>query len=490
MPDMADDSLQSLLNHAAELRRAGDSGAVAAYERLLALHPQLPDSWYNLGILQRQARLFDEALESYHQAIRRGLDEPEVAHLNRGVIFSDDLRRPNDAERELRAALKINPRFMPAMLNLGNLLEDRGRREEALQSYLDILAINPNDAEALARAASLRPALGPGDPAVVKLAAGLSRKDLDHAARASLAFALGKVLDDVGSYEEAFAAYRGANRLSQASAPNARYDRAAQETFVDALITAFPTGITPAPVAGDERPPIFICGMFRSGSTLVEQVLASHSQVTSGGELDLLPAIVEESLSPYPAALDRLTDGEAARLAESYLGNVRRLFPDADVVTDKRPENFVHVGLIKRLMPGARIVNTLRNPLDNVISVYFLHLHTKLAYALQLEDIAHYLVQERRLMAHWKSLWPDDILDLDYDAFVQDPRPLTEKLLTFCGLDWEDACLDFHLTDSNVRTASVWQVREPLYKRSSGRWLNYEKPMQPVKAWLEGQGVL
>lgn len=488
---MADDSLESLLKHAADLRRAGDPGAMAAYQRLLGQYPDLPDSWYNLGFLQRQARMPFEALDSYREAIERGMEAPEFGHLNRGVIFSDDLRLPEEAERELMAALSLKTDFTPALLNLGNLFEDRGRRDDAMNVYLRLLEIEPDHPEALARACSLRVPLGPGDPAVHKLAAALGRKDLGPADRASLAFALGKILDQVANYDEAFAAYEGANRLSKASDPNAGYDRQAQEAFVDAMIAAFPLDAPRPPLVVDQAtPPIFICGMFRSGSTLVEQVLASHSRVTSGGELDLLPSIVSQTFIPYPGATVGYGDMAYARLGEVYLANIKRLFPLADVVTDKRPENYAHIGVLKRMMPTARIINTVRDPLDNILSVYFLQLHTKLGYALDLEDIAHYLSQERRLMAHWKALWPDDILDIDYDAFVREPRPLAERLLAFCGLDWEEAVLDFHLTDSNVRTASVWQVREPLYQRSSGRWRHYEKHLQPVKAWLEGKGLV
>ncbi|MCE3289276.1 MAG: hypothetical protein K0R83_1288 [Caulobacter sp.] len=487
---MDDTSLEALLKQAADLRRAGDPGAIAAYERLLTAHPDLPDSWYNLGGLQRQARRYGEALDSYREAILRGMEAPEVGHLNRGVIFSDDLRRPDEAERELFAALSLNPTYTPALLNLGNLFEDRGRREEALNAYLRLLEIDPNHAEGLARACSLRQALGPGDPAVEKLAAALQRKDLGPADRASLAFALGKVLDSVGEYDEAFAAYSGANRLSQASAPTSRYDRKAQEDLVDTLIETYPAGVAEPAPATVQKPPIFICGMFRSGSTLIEQVLASHSRVTSGGELDLLPAYVDDVIKPYPDGLKGFSNRAAATLAQRYLSSLRKLFPTADLITDKRPGNFIHIGLIRQMMPGARIINTVRDPLDNILSVFFLHLHTQVSYALDLEDIAHYLAQERRLMAHWKSLWPDAILDVDYDAFVREPRAQTERLLAFCGLEWEDACLNFHLTDSNVRTASVWQVREPLYQRSSGRWRNYEKHLQPLKARLEEEGLL
>lgn len=488
---MADASLETLLGEAAALRRAGrDREAEAAYERLLARYPDLPDSWYNLALLQRRAGRFEAALASYQQALDRRVSGPEEVHLNRGVIFADDLRRPDAAERELDEALRLNPRYVPALLNLGNLHEDRGRKAAALEAYGRILALDPDHPEALSRTAGLTAAASADDPMIPRLSRRLARPDLSPPDRASLAFALGRLLDAAGAHDQAFDAYRQANGFSRAAAQRqARYDRAAQERLVDSLIAAFPApGEPTARPRADASPPIFICGMFRSGSTLAEQVLASHPRVTSGGELDLLPTMVRR-LSPWPAALSRLQDSDFSRMAEAYRQSLDSLFPGADRITDKRPDNFLHVGLIKRLFPDARIVHTVRAPLDNALSVWFLHLDQSMAYALDLEDIGHYLVQERRLMAHWKSLWPDDILTFDYDGFVRDPRPMTADLLAFCGLDWDEACLAFHRTDSNVKTASVWQVREPLYQRSSGRWRHYERQLEPLRRWFEEQGL-
>ncbi|MBX3480048.1 MAG: sulfotransferase [Caulobacter sp.] len=488
---MADSSLETLLGEAAALRRAGrDREAEAAYERLLARHPDLPDSWYNLALLQRRAGRFDAALASYQQALGRRVSGPEEVHLNRGVIYADDLRRPEDAERELAAALKLNPRYVPALLNLGNLHEDRGRKAAALDAYARILALDPGHPEALARTAGLSAATGADDPMIGRLRQAIVRPGLAAEDRASLAFSLGRLLDGAGAFDPAFEAYRQANDFSRAAAQGrARYDRAAQERLVDSLIAAFPLSDGPSPAAAADRPPpIFICGMFRSGSTLAEQVLASHPDVTSGGELDLLPAMVRR-LSPWPASLPHLGPGDLTGLANGYLDALRALFPEAVRITDKRPDNFLHVGLIKRLFPDARIVHTVRAPLDNALSVWFLHLDQSMAYALDLGDIGHYLAQERRLMAHWKALWPDDILTFEYDAFVRAPRPATEALLAFCGLAWDEACLAFHKTDSNVKTASVWQVREPLYQRASGRWKNYRARLEPLRTWLEGQGL-
>ena len=161
-------------------------------------------------------------------------------------------------------------------------------------------------------------------------------------------------------------------------------------------------------------------------------------------------------------------------LRQTYLNGLGNLAGTGGLVTDKRPDNFLHIGLIKILFPDAKIIHTNRHPLDNILSLYFLHLNPDMAYALDLRDSAHWYRQHQRLMAHWKSLYPADIFELDYDQLVRDPRAVTAALLDFAGLEMEEACLAPHATAGSVRTASVWQVREPLNRRGSGRWRNYQ----------------
>ncbi len=476
--------LESMLKEATRLRGEGDVvAAVRAFEVLLARYPDLPDSWYNLALLQRQLGRYEAALASYQQALDRRIRVPEEVHLNRGVIYADCLLRPDDAERELRHALALNPNYVPALLNFGNLCEDRGDGEAARRLYERALDQDPNCWEALARLGYLVRAPKPGDPLIARLRAALSQRNASAADKASLGFALGRMLDAVGEYDPAFAAYQDANRQSRASAPagTGRYDRSAQEDLVDALIAAFPAR---RPADADARAPIFICGMFRSGSTLAEQALAAHPLVTAGGELPLLPALAGE-LTPFPAAAARASSEQLAALAHRYAASLALLFPGAHLVTDKRPDNFLYVGLIKALFPAAKIVHTKRDPVDNCLSVYFLHLDHSMAYALDLMDIAHFYRQHRRLMAHWKSIYGAEIFEFDYDAFVAAPRPALERLLDFCGLDWDDACLSFHRQQNVVKTASVWQVREPLYKTSSGRWRRYERHISALRAYLD-----
>jgi tetratricopeptide (TPR) repeat protein len=482
---------QALLRSAALLENAGRlAEAEAVYQRVLASWPDLPNTWYNLALLQRRAGRYDAALASYQQALDRGVSEPEEVHLNRGVIYSDFLRQDDAAERELQAALALNPSYVPALLNLANLREDFGRQAEAAALYEKILALDPRCYVALARYAGLQKPATEADPVIATVRASIADPQTTPFDKAELGFALGRALDSCGAFAAAFDAYSAANGDSRRSAkPAVAYDRRAHEQYIDGLIGAFKPEQPVATRLPQSTRPLFICGMFRSGSTLAEQILAAHSQVATGGELAFLPSLARNELAPFPATMATVTQPQLDRLASRYLEMLARVFPRGERVTDKRPDNFLYIGLIKRLFPDARIVHTARNPLDNCLSIYFLHLDHSMSYALDLADIGHYYVQYRRLMAHWRQLYGADILDLDYDALVREPRPTIERLMAFCGLEWEEACLSFEQANRAVKTASVWQVRERLYQRSSGRWRNYAAQLAQLQAYLREAGI-
>jgi tetratricopeptide (TPR) repeat protein len=469
-----------MLRRASQLRRDGRVGeAIAAYQHLLAIKPDLPDSWYNLAWLQRQARAFEDALASYQRALDLDVGEPEEVHLNRAVIYADHLHDPQEAEREIHAALAKNAAYAPALLNLGNVREDLGDRSGARAAYQRALEAEPDNMLALARLAGLShaPKL---DPALAgRLRSALGQRGTTAAERADVGFAFANLLDASGHYDEAFDVARAANEASR-EASRATYDRKAQERLVDALIATFDA---PCQEAGPPGP-VFICGMFRSGSTLVEQMLGAHSSVVAAGELDLVPALVSR-IGGYPGTVKQADPVTIAQWRSFYLDGLRTRPEAGQIVTDKRPDNFLHIGLIKTLFPGAKIIHTHRDPLDNLLSLYFLHLDPGMAYALELEDAAHWYRQYRRLMAHWKTLYPNDIFDLNYDVLVREPKPVIERLLVFLGLAWEDGMLEFHRRRAAVKTASVWQVRQPLHGRSSGRWRNYERELAAIKDLLD-----
>ena len=230
--------------------------------------------------------------------------------------------------------------------------------------------------------------------------------------------------------------------------------------------------------------PIFICGMFRSGSTLTEQLLAGLPDVAAGGEIDFLPRLADSELVPFPESLAALSAERLQDIAERYRAELKRVSETAEFVIDKRPDNFLYIGLIKSLFPEARIVHTTRNPLDNCLSIYFLHLDQQMSYALDLMDIGHYFREYRRLMAHWKSKYAPDIFDFDYDALVSDPRPTLERLCTFLGLEPLSGVAQVAPAGLAIKTASHWQVRQPLYRSSSGRSLHYADELKELHDYL------
>lgn len=496
------ESANALMQQAAALHSQGRHlEAIEIFRQVLATRPESSEGWYELGYLLKAESQYEEALDAYGQALARGVRRPEEVHLNRAVIYSDHLRRDEDAERELRSALTLAPDYVPALLNLGNLHEERGERQEALACYDRVMANagkqdHPHQdlcLEALARSAKLRPPTDVDDPLLPRLreaAAAPSSKMV----RANLLFALGQAYDRLGEFDLAFDAYAKGNRwlLRQSGRT---YDRAHSSQLTDALIETFKSASVSEPgtpvEAGAE--PLFICGMFRSGSTLVEQVLAAHPQVTAGGELDWLRRLATGPLAPFPASMATLDPARDAALAAEYRAHLARLFPDgraSTYITDKRPDNFVLIGLIKRLFPSAKIIHTTRNPLDNGLSVFMQHLHLQVAgYSADLGDIGHYYGQYRRLMAHWKAIYGDSIFEFDYDAFVLEPKATLAGLFDFLDLPWDDRCLEFHRLGNTVKTASYWQVRQPLHANASGRWRNYDAHLAPLQRALREAGI-
>jgi tetratricopeptide (TPR) repeat protein len=492
------ESVDSLRRQAMLSQARGDfERAARGFRRLLDQHPHEPDDWYNLAWVLRRLGEFEEALAACDEALKREVVKPEEVHLNRAAILSTELNRDEDARSALQSALDCNPDYSPALLNLGNLLEEGGQRDEALACYRRLHEAlpeaDPIRLEALARMAHLDPPDSPDDPRLQSLEDAVEHADSDPVAGANLWLALARSYDRLGLHDQAFSAMRSGKRAAARQAP-AGYRPPRQERLVDALIEAFPSSTGPAVAAvADEARPVFVCGMYRSGSTLVERVLGAHSGVVSGGELDLLPRLVMQQLQPFPQAVGNLTSEAAARLADAYRKGLRRQLPDAGsgrVVTDKRPPNFLFIGLIRRLFPDARVIHTVRNPLDTALSIYMHHLDPRLApYACDLGSIGHYYLQYRRLMSHWQAAFPGLIHEVDYDELVADPEPVIRSMLEFLELDWEQACLDFHRSRAKIRTASYWQVRQPLYKSASGRWRHYENHLRALRQQLIDGGV-
>jgi tetratricopeptide (TPR) repeat protein len=479
-----------LLADAADIYSRAEAFDKAA-QAFAALHVAMPGyatGYFNHAYMLRSAHRFEAALAMYDKALQHHIDGPEEVWLNKAVILSDHMRDDEAAADCLQKALEIKPNYLPALLNRANLYEEMSDRVNARAMYERVVEIAPENPVAVARLLNLSRA-GELDDALIRHAEKLTTaKHVKPRDISSLQFALGKVSDASGDYEKAFGYYTAANVTAKALGP--AYDRqAAERSFADIQDLFSAEWFSNAQPVSDASP-TFICGMFRSGSTLTEQVIAAHPDATPGGELEYFVALANRALAPFPAAMQEKTLEEFRHMAAQYLALLADRFPGAKLITDKRPDNFLYIGLIKTLFPNARFVHTTRNPLDNCLSVYFLELADSMAYAKDIMDTAHYYVQQARLMDHWKRLFPTDIFTMPYDDFVARPRERAEALLTFLGLPWHDDCLQFHKLTNTVKTVSYWQVREPLYTQSSGRHRHYASHLGAVEEYLSAVGVL
>ena len=455
--------------------------AIGHYQRLLKRQPGHAVAYFNVALLYKKGKRYSDALSAYEEAIKHGIDDVQEVYSNLGVLYSE-MRQREKAREMYERAINVDPTYVPALFNLAGLFEEAGERQQAMEFYERILSNNPGHWDSLARLAHARKLTAADADMVDSLSHATEDAKDDPMAREGLYFALGKAMDDLGRYEEAFAAYRTGNEMGKLR--NRPYERSIVEQTFGRIIELFVPEWLQRVTTASTATPVFICGMFRSGSTLVEQMLAGHPSITAGGELDYLPWLVAERLAPYPDGVISATREKLDELGGEYLSRLREQFSDTICITDKRPDNFLHLGLIKVLFPCARIVYTRRNPVDNCLSVYFQQLGGNLSYATDLEDTAHYYRQHELLMAHWSSCFAESIFTVEYDELVNSPAPVLRQLLHFLGLEWDDRCLTFHETDSLVKTASVWQVRNEIHTDSSGRRRNYTPFVQDIQALL------
>ena len=457
--------------------------SIKSYLTLIGSNPNSPDTYFNLAIQYKNAGLFNEALEAYENSLANKISGPEEVFLNMGVIYSTHLQNNQKAMECLEQSIEISPHFVSALMNLANLHEETGDVTSAKALYQTVLDIEPGYGEALARLANAQRIEDIGDPLLPKITEALKRASTNTFDRVCLHYAKGKALDSLGQYADAFVQYEQGNLIETSiSKP---YDRIGTEKYFQALIDTFSTPFKELNMLKMDFQPVFICGMFRSGSTLNEQVLSGHPDVAPGGELDFIPRMVRQELNPFPAEMNKITVDGLSDYSKAYNDYVIGLHPDAQIITDKRPDNFLYLGLIKNLFPQAKIIHTVRNPLDTCLSIYFTQFGDSQPYARRLEDIAHYYGQYEKLMSHWKSMFGDDIHDVSYDKFVTNSPETSKKFFSFLSLDWNETYLDFHLRKNPVKTASFEQVRQPLYARSSSRWKNYERELSVLTKLLD-----
>ena len=507
-------------NLALLLCERGDfAGALASARRAVELDPGLAEAHNTLGNALRGLRQFPAAEAALRRAVQL---EPSAERYTNLANVLADLGRSEEAERGYQRALERQPTFAAAHYGLGIRLYQRGEVAAAADRYREATALDPGHAaawqglgaalralghieeavEAFRRALAADPdfseayrdlaacAALPADGSQAERASALAaRADRSPDARAAAAFALGKALDDAGRFDAAFAAYAEANRLYRGvlAASGVRFDGEALRPEVDKTIVAFDSSYFTA-VSGWGHPseqPVFIVGMPRSGTSLIEQIIASHSQVAGIGERQDIGRLAAE----FAAAMAASDRARVRSLADGHVRRLQGLGGGALRIADKMPDNLFQLGLIATLFPGARVIFCRRDPRDVCLSCYFQRFAAgRLPFAYDLADCARRFIETERLAAHWVRVLPLRWHEVWYEDVIADLPGESQRLIAFLGLGWEPGCLEFHRTQRVVATASAWQVRQPLYDRSVGRWRHYHRHLAPLGDLLARPG--
>ena len=465
--------------------------AILRCKQALKIKPDDARAFNNLGIAQSALGMLDAAVTSYREALRINPNY-DKAHNNLGLALRE-IGRGEEAEQSYRRALEINPNYVVALVGAAYICVEKGELEEAAALGRKALSIKPDDLDARL----LFPQVGKVKAGDENLAALLKVHNayqkgnvLKPESAIRLNFTIGKCLDDLGDYDRAFPYFMEGSRLKCATFT---YDDAAVKRYFSGIMQTFDQEtIERLQIDESSDLPIFVLGMPRSGTTLTEQIVAGHPEVYGAGELHELIMITNRdpaaNFSAYPKNLSALDQAIVAKWRTEYLSSLRRRAPKAKRITDKMPSNFFFIGLIHAMLPNAKIIHVAREPADNCLSCFIQLFHSQHEFTYDLTTLGNYYVEYAKLMDHWRSVLPaGSFLEVQYEDIVADQEHQARRILDFCGLDWDDACLRFQQNKRFVRTASMTQVRQPLYSSSVKRWRNYEKFLGPL---FEALGAL
>jgi tetratricopeptide (TPR) repeat protein len=472
----------NLANFLATQRRGEE--AEKAYRSAIAAKPDYAEAYLNLGNLLRTPERREEALKLLKKLIEIA-PKYDLAHNNLGNIYRD-LDKLSEAAASYRRSLEINPYYALGWLNLGTVLNHLGRQEDSIAALRRAISVAPRFGEPYMQLASTV-SLELADPAVEAMQYYYGEPAVTERDRMYLAFGLGRVFDRHGQHQKAFDYWKEGNRLKRATLNYDVADERARAQRIKAQFSKAFLQKAPASHVAD-RTPIFIIGMMRSGTTLMEQILASHPQVASGDELMWIPEIAagfKSSGRPYPESIASATADELTRMGNDYISRLRDRFgKEARNITDKLPGNFFFVGLIHLILPNAKIIHMQRDPYDTCLSIYSNLFAQSHYYAYDLGELGEFYAIYRDMMKHWDQVLPGKVYHQQYEELIASPEATIRKVLAHCELPFDPRCLEFHKTERRVRTASSQQVREPLNDRSIGRWRNYESQIAQWKAVL------
>jgi len=461
-------------------------GAAKYLIKAIELKSDFGDAYNNIGNIMFQIGKYGEAEKYLSKAVEIS---PEKAGLYSNLAAAvGSLNRLDESKAIYAKALEIDPQLVAAYAGLAKLESDSGNFTASNELIERALEIEPDNMLALSIIPSNKKMKAAEDKWWIDKALSLldSKRLSPPMDRYWLLYSIGKYFDDVREYERAFEYYEKANSLKKSVSPEYKADIYSSQN--DKIIASYTAKALSDQKAPDPSSiPLFIVGMPRSGTSLVEQILSSHPLTFGAGELYFWP----DTVGKYPEEFleANFSDELPLSIAKECLANLRERSkekPEALRVIDKMPSNFSRIGLIHKIFPNAKFIHTMRNPIDTCLSNYFQNFATGQYHSNSLDDLAHYYREYHRLMEHWRSVLPEGVmLDVRYEDVVEDHEGWSRKIIEHIGLEWDDRCLEFHKTERKVGTASNWQARQPIYKSSKERWRNYEKFVEPLLPLLK-----
>lgn len=501
--------------------------AIASCERLNSEFPNYAPGWYTASQLALKLGNARMALDAIREALR--MDAEPVAWALQEAQCLWNLGLADEARIASKLLSPTAMRTPYELATLGSLLTNLGQRREAVECYEQAAALAPGDSRHYFNIAALQRTLGelskaeeaftiaiglnPADYEAWKLRSelrtwsveknhvealeGLLHKGIDDPkGKANICYALAKELEDIGESERSFFYLQ---RGARSRRDSMRYDVERDLNTMRSIRAAFSKELFEGRAAGcNSAEPIFVLGMPRTGTTLVERILASHSDVFAAGELPnfalQMTALVREQIKNGAAARDDLvklsTELDFTALGKAYLSSTRPFTGHTARFIDKMPLNYLYIGLIYLALPNAKIIHVQRDPMDTIYAVYKTLFVDAYPFSYRQDELAHYYVEYYRLMQHWNALLPGVIQTVQYEGLVSDVEAESRKLVDACGLEWQAACLDFYKSDEASTTASSVQVRKPVYQSSVQKWRDHETVLQPALAILREAGIV
>lgn len=448
---------------------SGDSDtAISKLKVFVNVNSKDAGAHFLLGSLAR--KLGDGYLAKQHllKAQENQFRDLYLLKLEIALVYSELLNDHKNAVLCLEEAIKIQRNNVSAYFNLANIYEKMGNKNKSLYFFQQVLVLNPEHGLAHARLADINTFNCASALNYEKTSLKIIKQEKDNSIVADLYYALGKVFNDIADYKKAWEYYFSANRVNRSYLP--KYSKSDIKKLTELTLERGGKSVTSN--ENTELTPIIICGMFRSGSTLIEQILAASDYISAGGEIDYIHKILF-NLIANPVEL--ANTASTSEFKEGYNRELALRANNRAFVTDKRPENYLYIDLIKSIYPNAKIIWTERDIRDNSLSAYFQHLGPSLNYATNLSDTLHYYTAQQKVKSHWLKKYTDDIFTVNYDELVSKPEKVLIPLFDFLGIEYKDENSTFHEKKNIVSTASVWQVRKPLYTSSSGRYKNFSE---------------